>query len=272
MSETKFCIFSVSDATGGLAYKLAIAASEQFPNIQADVIRKMQVNTLEEIQKVVLEAKASHAVIIFTMVSHHTRRLLLSEAKDQGVVVMDVMGPVLDILSNYFHTLPSDEPGLQYKNARDYYKRTEALEFTVRHDEGLGLDSLDQADIVLLGLSRASKTPLSVYLAYRGYRCANVPVLKGQSLPPEVLEVDRKKIIGLTITPEQLMVRRSSRLKGLGRPDSELYAQEEHVKSEIEHMESLYQNELPGIFVTNVTGKAIEEIASEVIHYLSKSE
>jgi len=188
----------------------------------------------------------------------------VDEAKKAGVVAMDVMGPALDMLAHYFHKLPSAEPGLQYKSARDYFTRTEAIEFTVRHDEGLGLETLNQADIILLGVSRTSKTPLSIYLAYQGYRCANVPVMSGIPVPQKLAEVDRRKIVGLTIAEEKLIAFRSTRLKKMGRPASEDYAQKEYVGNELKFAHDLFQT--LGVRVVDVTGKSIEEIASEIIN------
>lgn len=258
---------AVSDATGELAHNLAVASARQFQGVDAKIIRRGRV-THKNIPNVIEEARLKHAVILFTMVSHDFRRELLSEAKKAGVIAMDVMGPVLDMLSNYFHTLPSDEPGLQYKISRDYYKRTEAVEFSVRHDDGLEIETIDQADIVLLGISRTSKTPLSIYLAYHGYRCANIPLMIGIEVPEKLKEVDKKKLVGLLILPQELSAMRSTRLKKMGRPDSEPYAQKDHIEKEIGHAREVFEK-LGVKIVVDVTGKATEEVASEILHALS---
>lgn len=268
MTKTTFNIVALSDATGNLANILAIAASRQFKDVDVNIIRRRMITTEEEIQGVIMEAKNKHAVLLFTMVSQDLRKIVLSEAKKEGIIAMDVMGPVLDMLSHYFHKLPSDEPGLQYKVARDYYQRTEALDFTVRHDDGLNIENLGQADVVLMGISRTSKTPISIYLAYQGYRCANVPIIKGVPLPEKIFELDHKKLVGITASTDRLVALRSSRMKKMGRPESEDYAQLKHVEEEINYAKEIFEK-LPGMHVVDMTGKAIEEVASEIIHTLS---
>lgn len=267
MAKNGFKIITVSDATGDLANSLAIAAAGQFPQIKVKIMRRPLITTQKEIARVVEEALEAKGIILFTMVSHELRGIVLSEAKKQGVVAMDIMGPALDMLSNYFHELPSDEPGLQYKRTQDYYKRTEAVEFSVRHDDGLGMETIDQADIVLLGISRTSKTPLSIYFAYHGYRCANIPVVKGVALPDKVFDLDRTKLVGLILSAEKLAEMRSTRLKKLGRPSTENYAQIEHVQEELKHAQDIFKK-LNVKVVVDVTGKAIEEIAADILNVL----
>ncbi len=270
MASNSFIVLAASDATGGLAQNLAVAAVRQFKDINVRISRRGRIVSREQIVTLVSEAKEKQAVIVFTMVSQAVRRELLSEAKKEGVVAMDVMGPVLDMLSHYFHRLPSDEPGLQYKATQDYYKRTEAVEFAVRHDDGLGLETIHEADIILLGISRTSKTPLSIYLAFQGYRCANVPIVREMPLAEKIYELDRKKMFGLVVSSEKLASVRSTRLKKLGRPDSENYAQLDHIEEELKCAREVF-GKLGGIPVIDVTGKATEEVASEILHFLQKS-
>lgn len=264
----KFSIIVLSDATGELANSLAIAAARQFENIDVEISRQSYISTDEDIKRVIDGAKKDHAIILFTMVGEEGRRRVLTEAKNRDVVAIDIMGPTLDTLANYFHQLPSDEPGLQYKVTRDYYKRTEAVEFAVKHDEGLGITTLNQADLILVGISRTSKTPLSIYLAYRGFRCANIPVVLDMDLPKEVYAITDKKIFGLIVSPDHLLSRRSSRLKKLGRPETEDYGQIDHIQKELEHAQKMFA-QIPNITIVDVTEKSIEEVASEVIHTLN---
>lgn len=265
MAKQAFTIYAVSDATGDLAHHLAIAASLQFGDVEIKVLRKMKVASEKKIRDLIADAKRKNAVILFTMVDQDMRRMTLTEAAKEGVVAMDVLGPVLDMLSHYVHKLPSHEPGLQYRVTQDYYRRTEAVEFAVRHDDGLGLENIEQADIVLLGVSRTSKTPLSIYLAYHGYRCASIPIVSGAPLPAKVMGLDRKKMVGLIISPEKLASHRSTRLRNLGRSDSENYAKPEHIEAELRFCRELF-SQLEGITVMDVTGKAIEEVAAEIIN------
>jgi len=262
MAENSFAILAVSDATGTLSFQLSEDACLQFTGIKYKIYRRARVKTEKKIRDIIQEAKEKNAVIVFTIASQELRRIILTESKRENVVAMDVMGPILDMFSHYFHTLPVNEPGLQYRVTQDYYMRTEAIDFAVRHDDGLNLDGFKDADIILLGLSRSSKTPLSIFLAYQGFRCANITIVKGMELPAAFKDLDTKKMVGLTLSPEKMAAFRSSRLKSLGRPESEKYAQLEHIEDELLFAQKTFTE--IGIHSVDVTGKAIEEIASEV--------
>lgn len=262
----KFSVYALSDATGDLAHSLAVAAVNQFPEHDCRIIRISKITGTESLEEYVLKAKESHGVILFTFVSVEMRHRILDLCKIHEVVSVDILGSTLNSLANYLHALPSLEPGLQYKLTQNYFKRTEAVEFSVKHDDGLGLSTITQADILIFGISRTSKTPLSVYLAYQGYRCANIPVVKGIAIPEAVLNMDKSKMIALTIDPAKLASIRSARLQKLGRHDNESYAKMEHIKDEIAYAIQLYRSmKIPVIDVTN---KAIEETASEVLNHL----
>lgn len=261
-----FTIFTLSDATAEMAHNLALAATKQFPKHQAKIVRVPKVRDKTAIEDCVLRAKDCHGIIFFTFVSGEMRQELLQLSEQHQVIAIDVLGPILGALSNYFHELPSSEPGLQYKLTQNYFRRTEAMEFTVKHDDGLGLETIANADVLLLGVSRTSKTPLSIYLAYQGYRCANIPIVKGVPVPKLIENMDPSKVVGLTISPLKLSMIRGERLKKLGRPDTEVYAQIEYVKDELKYAHDLFKS--LGILVLDVTGKAIEETASEILNSL----
>ncbi len=264
-----YYIYAVSDATGEMAMNIAFGAMRQFKVDNVNILRRGKITDLNRIRQVILEAKKFHGIIVHTLVSPDLRKLFHEEAEKEGVVCIDMMGPILNVLMTYFNAVPSAEPGLKYRLTKDYFKRQEAIEFTVKHDDGLGLDNLEQADIVLLGISRTSKTPLSVYLAYRGYKVANVPIIADVPVPKEVLQMDRKKMVGLTIDPQKLAQLRESRLIKLGRPLSEEYANLNKISEELEYSRSFY-DQLTGVPMVDVTDKAIEEIASEVLVALGK--
>lgn len=262
----QFTIFAVSDATGEQAKKLVDQALLQFQSHDVRIFRIPKVNNENAINDCIRRARECQGIIAFTLVAPEMREMILDKAKKQGVVVIDILGPILGALSNYFHVLPSAEPGLQYKLTENYFKRTEAVEFTVKHDDGLGLDSIESADVVILGVSRTSKTPLSIFMAYHGYRCANVPLVNKIPLQKPLTQLDRKKLVGLTIAPQKLMMIRAERLKKLGRPENESYAQLENIREEISHANQIFR-EL-GLYVVDVTGKAIEETATDIITQL----
>jgi regulator of PEP synthase PpsR (kinase-PPPase family) len=269
MSENTYNIFAVSDATGEMAMNIAVAALRQFRSENVNIIRKPRITDNKRIEEVVLEAKRRHAVILFTFVGQEERQLFLEECARHHVVSVDVMGPVMDVFTTFLHESPSSEPGLKYKHTSEYFRRQEAIEYTVKHDDGMGLDTLGLADIVILGISRTSKTPLSIYLSYRGFKVANLPLVRGVPPPQELEQVDRSKIVGLTINVEKLVQFRETRLVKLGRPLSEEYASFERVSEEMNYARKVFE-QLGTVPVIDVTGKAIEEIATEVLLCLGK--
>lgn len=264
MAESdQYTIIALSDATGQLAMNIAYAAVRQFEQDKVTILRRSSVKGTDHVQQLVDEAKEKQGIIVFTLVSMELRKELADYARKKGVIAIDLMGPVMDVLSTYFHKTPSDEPGLKYQMTSEYYQRTEAIDFTVKHDDGLGLSTIADAQIVLLGISRTSKTPLAIYLAHQGYRVANIPIVMGLPLPMELQAVDRKKVVGLTVSAEKLMQLRSVRLKKLGRPNTEDYAKLSFIREEAQYAVGLFRN-LGHIPIIDVTEKAIEEVATEV--------
>jgi regulator of PEP synthase PpsR (kinase-PPPase family) len=267
MPEPKLTIYAVSDATGELAISVATAALRQFRQENVAILRRGKIRSLDRVVKLVQEAKDSGALIVFTLVSHDLREGLLRLAAEAGVPAVDVMGPLMSSFETYLHSAPSDQPGLKYRITGDYFRRNDAIEFAVKHDDGQGLETIDQADIVLLGISRTSKTPLSIYLAYRGFKTANIPIVR-EVPPPRILKsLDRRKIVGLTVAPEKLSELRGTRLAKLGLPRSENYANVEFIRDELAYAHQAF-GELGGIPVIDVTLKAIEEVATEVLTVL----
>ncbi len=267
MEKRKPIIYAVSDATGELAISVAVAALRQFQQQGVSVLRRSKVQSLERAAKIIREAQETGGLVVYTFVAEDLRlgfQRLVAEAKLDAV---DVMGPVMAIFSRYLETAPSDQPGLQYKITSDYFRRNEAIEFTVKHDDGQGLETLDQADIVLLGISRTSKTPLSIYLAYRGFKVANVPLIKSVAVPPVVRTLSHRKIVGLTISPEKLSELRGARLIRLGLSPTESYADIEVIREELLFAKRLF-SDLEDIPIIDVTMKAIEEVATEILTVL----
>lgn len=269
MVEQKLTLYAISDATGELAISVATAALRQFKQEGVAVLRRARTRTLERVAKIVREARDNGGLIVFTLVSQELREHLLRVAAEAQVPAVDVMGPVMQHLSQYFHKTPSDQPGLKYQITNEYFKRNEAIEFAVKHDDGLGLDTIDQAEIILLGISRTSKTPLSMYLAYRGYKAANVPIIRDVPIPHALRSADPKKVVGLTISPEKLVELRGTRLVKMGRPRSGDYANIDAIKQESSYAGRIF-SELGNCPVIDVTSKAIEEVASEVLTVLGK--
>jgi len=267
MVETRFIIYAVSDATGELAIGNATAALRQFRQDGVTVLRRAKMRTIDRITKVVREAADTKGVIVFTLVSQKLRETLIRLAQETNVSAVDVMGPLMETLSRYFQSSPSDEPGMKYQITGEYFRRNEAIEFAVKHDDGQALETLNQADIVLLGISRTSKTPLSIYLAYRGFKAANVPLIRDVAPPREVLSLNRRRLVGLTVSPEKLVDLRSARLARLGLPRTENYANVDCIRQELDFAHRIF-DQLGGLPVIDVTLKAIEEVATEVLTVL----
>lgn len=262
-------LYAISDATGELAISVATAALRQFRLEGVPILRRARARSPERIAKIVREARDNHGFIVFTLVSQELREYLNRVATEAQVPAIDVMGPLIGRLSGYFHQTPSDEPGLRYQIDTEYFRRNEAIEFAVKHDDGLGLDTLDQAEIILLGISRTSKTPLTMYLAYRGYKAANVPIIREVPIPAALHSANSKKLVGLTISPEKLVDLRQTRLARLGRPRLEDYANLDFIRQELNYAHRIF-NQLGQCPVIDVTSKAIEEVASEVLTVLGK--
>ena len=260
-------IYAVSDATGELAFSVATAALRQFRQEGVHVFRRVKIRTRDRVAKVVREAKENHGFIVFTLVSSELRKHLIRLAAEEKVPAVDIMGPLMEDMGTYLHKKPSDQPGLQYQINTEYFLRSDAIEFAVKHDDGLGLDTIDQADIVLLGISRTSKTPLSIYLAYRGFKTANIPLINGVPPPDIIFSLNPRKLIGLTIAPEKLVDLRATRLMRLHRPLSEDYANLDFIRQEVSFANKIF-SKLDQCPVIDVTLKAIEEVASEVLTVL----
>lgn len=269
MSEGKFILYAVSDATGDLAVNIATSAARQFQKIHSDIRRRARVDTPEKVTQLVDEVVRESGLIVYTFVSSELRKDLHKKAKKKKVPVIDIMGPTLETLARFIHEAPSDRPGMQYELTRNYYRRNDAVEFTVVHDDGLHLDTLGEADIIIIGISRTSKTPLAMYLAFRGFKVANIPIVKGVDLAKEVYAADRRKMIGVTVDSENLEDLRASRLSNLGRSLEEDYVDRDYIEAELEHQRRVFAD-LGNIPVINVTKKAIEEAATEILIVLGK--
>lgn len=259
----------VSDATGATAHQVVHAALVQF---DTDLEIRIHPNVDEEakIRQIVAEVAAEGGFIVHTLVLPHLREQILEEGRAQGVHTVDLMGPLLTRLSLLLATPPKAQPGLARQLEESYYRRIEAVEFTVRHDDGRNPADLPQADIVLTGVSRTSKTPVSIYLSYQGWRVANVPIVLGVEPPPQLFQADPRKVVAFTVRPERLAVLRTARLKSRGLdPLNERvpYVEIEHIRQELAYSQEIFQRN-PGWPIIDVTNKPVEETASEVVNLI----
>src|SRR5574337_704469 len=259
----RYQIFAVSDATGATAELVVRAALAQFQAAEVEVRRLSNIRTADEARRVIEAAQASNAIIVHTLVSEELRQTLLREGRERGVETIDLIGPFLLRLSDHLRVPPLMQPGLFRQLGQEYLQQIEAIEYTVKHDDGQHPLGLDRADIVLVGISRTSKTPLSIYLAGKGWRIANVPVILHLPLPGRLMTIEQGRIVGLIVAVDRLVELRRARLERKHAPVAEAYAKLEEVRAELSYSRSLFRK--AGWPVIDMTNKSIEEAASEVL-------
>ena len=264
MAETTKKIFILSDSTGDTAEKVVRAALAQFDANLATVQIFPRVRAEKEIEDLVERAANEAALLLHTNVNAEHRDLLDRLCTEANVEHVDLIGSLMGTLSIFMNAQPRGVPGGMYKVNDDYFRRIEAVEFAVKNDDGQHPRNLARSDIVLVGISRTSKTPLSTYLAQRGFKCANVPIVKGIEPPTELFAVDQDKIFGLQIASEALFRIRQARLQQLGMPADTAYGMKDHIQREIDYAQLIFDAN-PHWPVLDVTDKAIEETAATML-------
>ena len=262
-------VIVISDGTGETASAITRAAMAQFPDKEIFFTRYKNIRSKEQIEAIFKEAALQHDIVVYTIVSVELRAYIAELSRKEHVRSVDLLGPILTSFSNFFESEPTYQPGLLHAVNDEYFKRVAAIEFTLNHDDGKNINSLEEADVILMGISRTSKTPLSIYLSLEGIKVVNVPLVMGVPLPEKLFQVDQRKIFGLTIDPDALFQIRKNRLSrlGLSRDEGE-YADMGKVSDEIEFANKIFsENKKWPVF--NVTGKALEETAAEIIKLLN---
>lgn len=265
----KQLVFVVSDSVGETCELVVRAASIQFHENAIETLRIPFVEDEQTIYDVVTQARAQEAVIAFTLVNEEHRALLTALGSEHGVKTVDLLGDLLDMLSGKLEESPREKPGLIYRLDDDYFRKIEAMEFAVKYDDGRDPRGLKKADIVLVGVSRTSKTPLSQYLALKRYKVANVPLVPESRPPEELFELSPEKCVGLIISTDKLISIRMERLKSLGLKPEADYAQLERINRELEYARGIYER--IGCEVIDVTNKAVEETAGLILRQLEQS-
>lgn len=265
----KQLVFVVSDSVGETCELVVRAASIQFHENAIETLRIPFVEDEQTIHDVVTQARAQGAVIAFTLVNEEHRSLLVRLGQEYGVKTVDLLGDLLDVLAGQLGESPREKPGLIYRLDEDYFRKIEAMEFAVKYDDGRDPRGLKKADIVLIGVSRTSKTPLSQYLALKRYKVANVPLVPESRPPEELFELPPDKCVGLIISPDKLISIRMERLKSLGLKPEADYAQLERINRELEYARGIYER--IGCEVIDVTNKAVEETAGIILRMLDQS-
>ena len=256
-------VFVVSDGTGGTAERALNAALVQFEGMSVKIVRRQGVRTEEQVHEIVREAEKAGGFIVHTLVSNELRDTMVHLGRLRNVETIDLMGPLLARLSQQFAVSPSEKPGLFSQLTDEYFRRMETMEFAFRHDDGLHVEELYQAEIILVGVSRTFKTPLSVYLAFKGWFAANIPIVLNIPPPPVLNDIPPGRVFGLTINSRWLASLRRMREQHLGRTIGD-YADLDHVRREVVYALKIF-DQPPKWPVIDVTGKPIEETASEIL-------
>lgn len=262
-------IYIVSDSTGETASTMIRAALVHYADKEIDLVRFKNVRTENQLDLIIDEAFERKAIVVYTVVSEQLRNKIRTLCASKGIPFHDLLGPLMGLIDQYFGVSnTSAQPGILRAVDEMYFKRIEAIEYTVKHDDGKSFAALDKADIVLVGISRTSKTPLSIFLSHKGWKVANIPLVLNTPLPEELFKVDQRKVVGLIIDIDSLRRIRKNRLERFGQDAGGEYASLSHISQEIDYAVEIFkQNKRWPVF--NVTERALEETATEITRIIA---
>ncbi|WP_417061813.1 pyruvate, water dikinase regulatory protein [Enorma massiliensis] len=264
-------VLVISDALGETAASVALAAAGQFDEGAVAIERLSRVQDARQVKRYLesLAGAAKKIAAFHTIVQDELRSEVAGLLVEQGIAAVDLLGPAISAIAAITGDAPKGIPGIIHQTDERYFQRIACMEYTVEHDDGRGADDLSEADIVLIGVSRTSKTPLSMYLALQGYRVANIPLAPQVEPPQALFEVDPARIFGLVTTVETIAPIRSQRL-GTAQAQSAAgsYADPDAIELEFAYARTLMKR--LGCFVVHTDGKAIEESATEIIERLNR--
>jgi [pyruvate, water dikinase]-phosphate phosphotransferase / [pyruvate, water dikinase] kinase len=260
-------LFLISDGTGETAAAAVRAAMSQFPG-QWRLRTFGEVRHESQVRRIMERALEARALVVFTLVRESLSDAIEVFAGEHGVPTVNLLGAIISKMATHFQRTPEFRPGILHGFSDEYFQRVEAVEFAVRHDDGANLHTLFQADLVLTGVSRTSKTPLSMYLAQRGYKTGNVPLVPEIDPPRELLEIDRRKVIGLVVDAATLLGIRRERIRALRASPYLAYAEPEAVDQELVRARRLFRAQ--GWRTVDITGRAVEENAARILELLEQ--
>jgi [pyruvate, phosphate dikinase]-phosphate phosphotransferase / [pyruvate, phosphate dikinase] kinase len=261
----------LSDSTGETAEKVVRAAMLQFPHAGARLKLHTRVTSKETARPILESAAADGALVVFTVVSPELREYIHAVSYELKLEALDLIGSLIGKLSIYFDRTPINTPRGLLPLSDEYFRRIEAVEFTVKSDDGKEPRNFRKADLVLVGVSRTSKTPLSTLLAQRGLKVANLPLVLGVAPPPELAEAPKNRVVGLTIAIDQLVEIRQARLQQLGMSMDSSYGLKDQVEAELAFARGVFGAH-PEWPVIDVTGRAIEETAVIILEALKEGD
>jgi regulator of PEP synthase PpsR (kinase-PPPase family) len=264
-----FHLHLVSDATGETLITVARAAAAQYTAVAPVEHMHPLVRSAKQLERVLTEIESAPGIVLYTLLEKDLAERLEKTCRDLGVPYLSILGPVLNLFQAYLGGEAKPRVGAQHTLNAEYFKRIDALNYTMLHDDGQHVDDMEEADVVLVGVSRTSKTPTSIYLANRGVKTANFPLVPGMPVPQKLENLERPLVVGLTASPERIVQIRQNRLLGLrAEHDADEYVDKQAVAAEIASARKLYsKHNWP---IIDVTRRSIEETAAEVIALLAE--
>lgn len=261
-------VFAISDSIGETAEQVALAAASQFKE-KVEVQRIPYIKTMEDVEEVIGTIESvDKAMVVSTIITVNVREHLTQKCIEKNINIINVLGPIINVASTILNQHPDYNPGAVWKTDKIYFNRIEAMEFAMQYDDSKDYRGLKNADVVLIGLSRTSKTPLCMYLANKGIKAINIPLVPEVGVPDEIYTIDRKKIFGLTINPLQLIEIRKRRLDKFHRISAEIeYASDARILEEFDFADKI-MNKL-GCKKIDVTQRAIEDTALIILETIN---
>ncbi|MGK0550521.1 pyruvate, water dikinase regulatory protein [Enterococcus faecalis] len=259
-------IFVISDSAGETASKLAAASMAQYPTVEFSLFRRTFVKEEKKLQKALEDARKEKAMVLHTIINEKLVAIANEYFEKHQLYHFDILTPPVAEIERLTGVAPSREAGALHHLNENYFKRIEAMEFAVKYDDGKDARGFLEADVLLLGVSRTSKTPLSLFLANKNLKVANLPLIPEAHLPKQLFEMDPKKIVGLTNDPGILNGIRKERMRTYGLPENTSYSDIEKIRRELEFANELYKK--LGCIVINVASLSIEETASMILNAL----
>ena len=268
MVNKHFHLHLISDATGETVNLVARASLVQFDGIEQTEHVWNMIRSESQVRDIIEGVKKNPGFVLYTLVNNEIRILLENSCRELKVPCIPILDPVVNALGSYLKAEIQAAPGRQHVMDAEYFSRIEALHFVLSHDDGQATRSLNEADVIIVGVSRTSKTPTCIYLANRGLRAANVPVVPGCKLPSELIQSEKPLVVGLTNDPQQLVQIRRSRLRSLGQDEVTDYIDLETVSSEVKDAKRLFTKQ--GWPVIDVTRKSIEEVSAKILQLYNR--
>ncbi len=269
--ETYICkspVYIVSCGEGINGEQIAQSALVQFKDNRMPVKKVPHIREINQIEGIIKKAVQSSGIIVHSIVDSEIRNELIEQGKMQGIKTIDIMGQLLNTLSEKQNKKPLSQPGLYRQHNKVDMFQVRAIEYSIAHDDGIGSDKLGDAEIVIVGVSRAGKTPLSMYLSVLGWKVANIPLIPGVPLPEEIYKIDKRRVIALTINSKQLLEHRTIRQKRLGKSFISGYSSKDRIMKEVKQARDIYRK--AGFSVIDVSSKPIETSADEIIDKISR--